>query len=67
MRVLCSNCHTAFEVAPEDEHKVCPTCKAEAGLEPIKDGIPTVMKLFGSVLVAVAVLVVAGSLIGLLP
>jgi hypothetical protein len=67
MQVLCSNCHTSFAVAPEDEHKFCPNCKAEAGLEPIKEGIPTVMMLFGSVLVTVAVLVGFGSMIGLLP
>ncbi len=66
MRVLCSNCHTAFEVKPEDEHKVCPNCKAEAGLEPIKTETPKAMQLFGTVLLVAGVLVIGGSLIGLL-
>lgn len=64
---MCSNCHTAFEVQPEDEHKVCPSCKAEAGLEPIRKDTPMAMQYFGSLLLVVAVLVVGGGLIGLLP
>ncbi|MFO7561162.1 MAG: hypothetical protein R6X02_00860 [Enhygromyxa sp.] len=67
MRVLCSHCHTAFEVAAEEEHKFCPNCKAEAGLEPIREGTPKPMRLFGAVLLVLVVLVVGGSLIGLLP
>ena len=67
MRVLCSHCHTAFEVAPEQEHKFCPNCKAEAGLEPIRDDIPQPMRLFGTVLLVLAVMVVGGVLVGLLP
>lgn len=65
MRVLCSQCHTAFRIEPEDEHPECPNCKAEAGLEPIKDETPNAMKYFGSVLLVVGMLVVVGSLIGL--
>jgi hypothetical protein len=64
MRVLCSHCHTAFEVAPEQEHKSCPTCKAEAGLEPIRDDTPPPMKMFGAVLLVLAVTILGGSLLG---
>jgi hypothetical protein len=67
MRVLCSHCHTAFEVAPEEQHKSCPKCLAEAGLEPIRTDTPKPMQLFGAVLLVLAVLVVGGALIGLLP
>jgi hypothetical protein len=67
MRVLCSHCHTAFEVAPEEQHKFCPKCHAEAGLEPIKDETPPPMKMFGAVLLVLAVMVVGGALVGLLP
>ena len=66
MRVLCSHCHTAFEVAPEEEHKFCPNCKAEAGLEPIRDDTPKPMRMFAVVLLVLAVLVVGGSLLGAL-
>lgn len=66
MRVLCSHCHTAFEVAPEEQHKHCPNCKAEAGLEPIATQTPKPIRLFGTVLLMLAVIVVGGSLIGLL-
>ena len=34
MRYTCSHCHTSLDAEPEDEHKVCPNCKAEAGIEP---------------------------------
>jgi len=66
MRVLCSNCHTAFEVKPEEEHKFCPNCKAEAGLEPIRDDTPKPMQLFGSVLLIVAIFTIGGALLGML-
>jgi hypothetical protein len=67
MRVLCSYCHTAFEVKPEEEHKFCPTCKSEAGLEPIREDTAPAMQLFGTVLLVVTVLVIGGSVIGLMP
>ena len=67
MRVLCSHCHTAFEVAPEEEHKFCPNCKAEAGIEPIRTDTPKPMQMFCAVLLVLAVVVVGGVLVGLLP
>jgi hypothetical protein len=67
MRVLCSYCHTAFEVAAEEQHKFCPKCLAEAGLEPIRTDVPMPMQWFGAVLLVLAFLVVGGALVGLIP
>lgn len=60
MEFRCSQCHTVFS-AEGDEPGACPNCKAEAGLEPVK-GIPVAMKLFGTLLSAVLVATVAGTL-----
>ncbi|WP_165704105.1 hypothetical protein [Enhygromyxa salina] len=65
MRYVCSNCHTPLDAEPTDEHKVCPRCKAEAGIEPVKDKPPMAMQLFGIVLLVAAVATVGGSLLGL--
>jgi len=69
MQVVCSFCHARVdkpvgEGAESDhghEHLVCPHCKAEAGIEPIKS-TPKPMELFGAVLAAAGflVLVVSG-------
>ncbi len=56
---LCSHCHTQFDAEEElGEGLQCPTCKVEAGLEPVKDGTPFAMKAFG--LVVVGSLLLAG-------
>lgn len=63
MDVRCARCHTKFAVADgEAAHASCPTCKAEAGLEPIKK-VPLPMALFGVFLgFALAASVVGGVL-----
>lgn len=66
MRYACSYCHTIFEAEPDAEHKACPTCKAEAGLEPVKTGAPNAMRYFGLVLLVIAVLAVGGVVVGVL-
>ncbi|PRP97137.1 hypothetical protein [Enhygromyxa salina] len=65
MRYVCSNCHTPLDAEPTDEHKVCPRCKAEAGIELVKVVAPKPMQLFGLILLVAAVTTIGGSLIGL--
>jgi hypothetical protein len=65
MRYACSQCHTVFEAAADDEHKVCPNCKAEAGLEHVKETIPPAMRYFGGVLLALALLAIGGIVAGI--
>ena len=65
MRYVCSNCHTPLDAEPTDEHKVCPSCKAEAGIEPVKDQVPMAMQLFGIILLVAAIVSLGGSLVGL--
>lgn len=67
MRLLCSHCHTVFDQKPDEPHKACPNCKAEAGLEPVSPETPNPMKLFGTILMILAVSVVGGSVVSLLP
>jgi hypothetical protein len=62
MRLLCSHCHTVFDAEPDEPHKSCPNCKAEAGLEPVKTTTPNVMRYFGLAL-AVLALFAVGSLL----
>ncbi|MEM6995035.1 MAG: hypothetical protein AAF721_31265 [Myxococcota bacterium] len=65
MGVRCSQCHTEFTLESEgagDEHGACPTCGAEAGLEPVK-AVPPAMRAFGTVLGTVIVVAVVGDLI----
>ena len=65
MRYTCSQCHAGFEAEPDNEHMVCPSCKAEAGLEPAKESTPAAMRYFGAVLLALAVLAIGGVFAGL--
>ncbi|PRQ02122.1 hypothetical protein ENSA5_25810 [Enhygromyxa salina] len=65
MRYVCSYCHTPIEAEPDDEHKVCPRCKAEAGIEPVKDKAPVAMQYFGLILLVAGVMAVGGSFFGL--
>lgn len=65
MRYTCSQCHTSLDAEPEDEHKVCPGCKAEAGIEPVKDDTPEAMQYFGLVLLIAALVTVGGALVGM--
>jgi hypothetical protein len=65
MRYVCSNCHTPLDGEPTDEHQVCPSCKAEAGIEPVKEHTPMAMQLFGIVLLVAAIATIGGSLVGL--
>ncbi|MFV8753804.1 hypothetical protein ACNOYE_24940 [Nannocystaceae bacterium ST9] len=63
MQVVCSFCHTRFAepVGAEGEstgHVVCPKCKAEAGIEPIKAETPKPMRVFGAILATAGFLVV---------
>ena len=64
MRYTCSHCHTSLDAEPEDEHKVCPNCKAEAGIEPVKSETPPAMRYFGAILLVIGVVTVFGSLAG---
>jgi uncharacterized paraquat-inducible protein A len=57
----CSQCHTAFEAEAEPER--CPSCGAEAGLEP-QHRAPMPMRLFGVWLVSAIVLAVAAGVVG---
>lgn len=66
MRYLCSQCHAGLEAEPEDEHKVCPSCKAEAGLEPIKETVPDAMRYFGAILLTLSVLAIGGVAVGMM-
>ena len=66
MRYTCSQCHAGFEGTPDDEHMVCPSCKAEAGLEPVKESTPAAMRYFGAVLLALAVLAIGGAVAGMM-
>ena len=61
MHYLCARCHHEFAVEGEGE-LVCPSCGAEAGLEPIH-GVPVAMKIFGMVLAAVVVFAIGGGLV----
>lgn len=71
MQVVCSFCHTRFDDGPgrgqgqgegEGEaghaHLRCPSCGAEAGIEPIKAETPKPMRLFGALLATAGLLVV---------
>jgi len=61
--VRCSQCHTVFSLEEEGtEHHACPTCKAEAGLEPVT-GVPPAMRMFGAVLGLVVLVAIAGDLV----
>lgn len=62
MHYVCARCHHEFTAEGGGE-LACPRCKAEAGLEPVH-GIPIAMKLFGMLLVAVAVLALGGGVVG---
>lgn len=69
VKLRCSQCHTEFERSAADQpemgqsvHDRCPTCNAEAGLEPIK-AVPPAMRAFGALLGAAVVLAVAGDLV----
>ena len=65
MRYVCSNCHTPVEAQADDEHKVCPNCKAEAGIEPVKEGTPPAMQYFGAVLLVAALAALGGAFAGM--
>jgi len=67
MRLLCSHCHTVFDHDPQDPHAACPNCKVEAGLEPVKSETPGPMKLFGTMVMILAVVSIGGSVYTLLP
>ena len=54
----CARCHTKF--APKEDEERCPSCGAEAGLEPVKHGLPPAMKLFGALIGGALVATVAG-------
>ena len=62
MDVRCANCHTAFSVDEGDEEAQCPTCKAEAGLEPAK-AVPPAMRSFGLLLAAILVSALVGDIL----
>lgn len=66
MRFVCSRCHTHFDGDPEDEELACPNCKAEAGLEQVKEGTPSAMRYFGIVLALAGVFAIIGTLVGVL-
>jgi hypothetical protein len=65
MRYVCGNCHTPLDIEPSTEVKVCPACKAEAGIEAIKDQLPMAMQLFGLILLVAAIVTLGGSFVGL--
>jgi len=44
----------------------CPSCHAEAGLEPVKTEVPMAMQLFGTVLALATFLAVLGSALALI-
>ncbi|MCA9655550.1 MAG: hypothetical protein H6712_06030 [Myxococcales bacterium] len=63
MSYRCARCHHEFSAPSEGEGELaCPSCGAEAGLEPIH-GIPLAMKLFGMLVAGVVVLAVGGGLL----
>jgi len=62
MEYRCARCHTAISVADGDSPHACPSCKAEAGLEPHKK-IPTAMALFGLVIGCALVVTVVGGVL----
>jgi hypothetical protein len=65
MRYVCSHCHARFEAEPEEPDKECPSCKAEAGLEPVKEGTPPAMRYFGVVLAIAATVTIGGVVAGI--
>ncbi len=65
MRYVCSHCHTPLDAEPEDEHEVCPNCKAEAGIEKLEDKAPPAMQYFGLILLIAAIATIGSSLAGM--
>ena len=65
MIFVCSRCHTQFSGDAEDEELSCPNCKAMAGLEPLKEGVPDAMRSFGLVLAVAGLVAIVGSLVTL--
>lgn len=61
MPYVCSHCHTRFD--SEAAELVCPNCGAEAGIEPVKPGVPLAMRLFGAILAAAGLAAVVGSVV----
>ena len=62
MEYRCARCHTKFAVADGEEPHACPSCKAEAGLEPVKK-VPMPMALFGLVLGCALIASVVGGVL----
>ncbi len=60
MRYRCARCHTVF--SSNDELPVCPTCRAQSGIEPVH--APSLaMRLFGAVLGTAAVVALTGGIL----
>ena len=57
--MTCSRCHCELEQPEESESAKCPSCGAEAGLEPVK-ATPFPMRLFAFSLVGAALVAVSG-------
>lgn len=66
MPYLCSRCHTRFDAEADAHEMACPSCHAEAGLEPVKTEVPMAMQLFGTVLALATFLAVLGSALALI-
>lgn len=65
MPYVCSHCHTRFEAEADDHEKACPNCRAEAGLEVVKEDTPRAMQYFGTILAAAAAFAILGSLVAM--
>ena len=62
MQFRCSRCHTSIAAKDDSEPESCPTCHAEAGLEPVKS-LPFAMGLFGLVVGSALVATVVSTVI----
>lgn len=62
MQFRCSRCHTSIDAQDDSEPESCPTCHAEAGLEPVKS-LPFAMGLFGLVIGGALVATVVSTVI----
>jgi hypothetical protein len=65
MRYVCSYCHTPFEAEPAPI-LVCPSCKAEAGIERVYGEPPPAMRYFGLFLLVTTILALGGAFVGAL-